>query len=156
MTTEQNDTRFELGSVMQVGIVVRDAIATAEAWTSRFKLAPAKVIDWPPPGSNLEGTRTYHGKPANFRMRLVFVEAGTVQLEFIEPLEGNNIYSDWLEAHGEGLHHILFHVPDPEAVAAGIDAPVIQSGGSSLNPGALWSYLDTQELLGCIVELKSA
>ena len=30
----------------------------------------------------------------------------------------------------------------------------MQSGGSTLNPGAIWSYLDTQQLLGCIVELK--
>ena len=151
----EDDRRFDLGPVMQVGIVVRDAKAAAAAWTSRFKLAPAHIVDWPPPGSNLEESRTYHGKPGNFRMRLAFVETPSVQLEFIEPLEGNNIYSDWLEVHGEGLHHILFHVSDPEAVAAGIDAPVMQSGGSTLNPGAIWSYLDTQELLGCIVELKS-
>jgi hypothetical protein len=60
-----------------------------------------------------------------------------------------------LAEHGEGLHHILFEVDDPEAVAKGIDANVLQSGGSTLRPGAIWSYLDTQELLGCIVELRS-
>jgi hypothetical protein len=155
MTTTQSDARFALGPVVQVGLVVRDARATAAAWTSRFQLPPAQIVDWPPPGRNLEETRTYHGQPGNFRMRLAFVETGAVQLEFIEPLEGDNIYSDWLAAHGEGLHHILFHVSDPAAVAAGIEAPVIQSGGSALNPGAIWRYLDTQELLGCIVELKN-
>jgi hypothetical protein len=155
MTIAEADRRFDLGPAMQVGIVVRNAQAAVDAWTKRFKLGPAQIVDWPPPGSNLEESRTYHGRPGNFRMRLAFIETGTVQLEFIEPLEGDNIYSDWLAEHGEGIHHILFHVTDPDAVAAGIDAPVIQSGGSTLNPGAIWSYLDTQELLGCIVELKS-
>lgn len=148
------DERIELGPVMQVGIVVRNAEAAVQAWTERFKVGPAKIVDWPPEGSALEETRTYHGQPGNFRMRLAFLETASVQLEFIEPLEGDNIYSDWLEEHGEGLHHILFHVSDPAAIAAGIEAPVIQSGGSTLNPGAIWSYLDTQEMLGCIVELK--
>jgi len=156
MTTEQDNPRFDLGPMMQVGIVVRNARATAEAWTTRFQLAPAQIVDWPPPGSNLEESRTYHGQPGTFRMRLAFIETGSAQIEFIEPLEGENIYSDWLEEHGEGLHHLLFHVSDPAAIAAGIEAPVIQSGGSTLNPGAIWSYLDTQEMLGCIVELKSA
>ncbi|MCB0063086.1 MAG: VOC family protein [Caldilineaceae bacterium] len=154
MINNESDHRIDLGPVMQVGIVVRDAEAAVRAWTERFKLGPAKFVDWPPPGSNLEETRTYHGQPGNFRMRLAFLETASVQLEFIEPLEGDNIYSDWLAEHGEGLHHILFHVSDPTAVAAGIDAPVLQSGGSTLNPGAIWSYLDTQAMLGCIVELK--
>jgi hypothetical protein len=78
-----------------------------------------------------------------------------VQIEFIEPQEGENIYSDFLEEHGEGLHHILFEAEDPATVIAGIGASVLQSGGSSLRPGATWSYLDTQEMLKVIVELRT-
>lgn len=151
----QDVPRLDLGPMVQVGIVVRDALATAQAWVDRFQIDPPRVVDWPPPGLNLEETCTYHGQPAKFRMRLVFIETGPVQIEFIEPLEGQNIYADFLAEHGEGLHHILFEVDDPEAVAKGIDANVLQSGGSTLRPGAIWSYLDTQELLGCIVELRS-
>ncbi len=88
-------------------------------------------------------------------MRLAFLETPSIQIEFIEPLEGDNIYSDWLAEHGEGLHHILFEVDDPEAVAAGLQAPIMQSGGSTLRPGALWTYLDTQDLLGCIIEFRT-
>lgn len=149
------DARIDLGPITQVGIIVYDAEAAVNAWVSRFKLAPARYVDWPIPGKNLEGTATYHGKPANFRMRLAFLEAGPVQIEFIQPLEGDNIYSDFLNEHGEGLHHILFEVEDPTAVIDGIGAPVLQSGGSSLRPGAIWSYLDTQEMLKVMVELRT-
>jgi catechol 2,3-dioxygenase-like lactoylglutathione lyase family enzyme len=147
--------RLALGPVVQVGLVVRDAAATAQAWVARFQLGPAQIIDWPPPGHNLEGTCSYRGQPGAFRMRLAFLETGPVQLEFIQPLEGDNIYTEFLAEHGEGIHHILFEVDDPLVVAAGLAAPILQSGGSILRPGALWAYLDTQATLGCIVELKS-
>jgi methylmalonyl-CoA/ethylmalonyl-CoA epimerase len=150
------DTRIELGPIIQVGIVVYDAEAAVAAWTSRFKIPPARFVDWPMPGKNLEETARYRGAHGNFRMRLAFLEiAPTIEIEFIQPLEGANIYSEFLEEHGEGLHHILFESQDPAAIIAGIGAPVIQSGGSSQRPGATWSYLDTQEMLKTIVELRT-
>jgi hypothetical protein len=149
------DTRIDLGPIVQVGIIVHDAEAAATAWTSRFKLDPVHIVDWPIPGKNLEETATYHGQRANFRMRLAFLQAGPVQIEFIQPLEGENIYSDFLKEHGEGLHHILFEAEDPAAIIAGIGVPVLQSGGSSLRPGATWSYLDTQEMLKVMIELRT-
>jgi methylmalonyl-CoA/ethylmalonyl-CoA epimerase len=149
------DTRIELGPIIQVGIIVYDAEAAVAAWTSRFKLAPARFVDWPIPGKNLEETAMYRGERGNFRMRLAFLEAGPVQIEFIQPLEGDNIYSEFLNEHGEGLHHILFESEDPAAIIAGIGVPVLQSGGSSLRPGATWSYLDTQEMLKAMIELRT-
>ncbi len=154
-TNTTTDTRIDLGPMVQVGIIVHDAEAAVAAWTSRFKLDPAQFVNWPIPGKNLEGTATYHGARGNFRMRLAFLQAGPVQIEFIQPLEGDNIYSDFLSEHGEGLHHLLFEVEDPDAVAAGLDVTVLQSGGSSLRPGAIWSYLDTQEMLGAMIELRT-
>lgn len=148
-------SKIELGSVVQVGIVVRDALAAASAWTERFALEPAEVIDWPPEGSGLEAGSTYRGRPGNFRMRLAFIETGSVQIEFIQPLDGDNIYSEFLEEKGEGLHHLLFRVPDPIDVARMLEVEVTQSGGSTLDPGAVWAYLDTEEILGTIIELKT-
>jgi hypothetical protein len=158
MTTPNADSHtdlIDLGPVVQVGIVVRDVDATIAAWTKRFRLDPPHFVDWPPEGSDLAQTATYHGKPGNFRMRIGFLQAGPVQLEFIQPLEGDNIYSEFLAEHGEGLHHLLFNVVDPDGVARQLEAPVLQSGGSTLFPGAIWSYLGTQETLGLIVELRT-
>ncbi len=148
-------SKIELGSVVQVGIVVRDARAAASAWTERFALGEAQVVDWPPEGSDLDAQSTYRGQRGNFRMRLAFIETGAVQIEFIEPLEGDNIYSEFLEEKGEGLHHLLFRVPDPEGVAEELNVEILQSGGSALDPGAIWAYLDTEAILGSIIELKT-
>lgn len=148
-------SKIELGSVVQVGIVVHDALAAASAWTERFALEPAKIIDWPPEGSGLDAGSTYRGRPGNFRMRLAFIETGAVQIEFIQPLEGDNIYSEFLEEKGEGLHHLLFRVPDPVDVARLLEVEVTQSGGSTLDPGAVWAYLDTEKILSTVIELKT-
>jgi hypothetical protein len=154
-TDNVEDMRIDLGPIVQVGIVVYDAEAAAAAWTSRFKIPPVHIVDWPIPGKNLEASATYHGQRGNFRMRLAFIQLGPVQIEFIQPLEGENIYSDFLAEHGEGLHHLLFEATDPVATITAIGAPVLQSGGSSLRPGATWSYLDTQEMLKTMVELRT-
>jgi hypothetical protein len=152
--TQAPDTRIKLGPVVQVGFVVRDALATMEAWSSRFQIGPGRYVDWPPTPA-AAATGTYRGGPGNFRMRLAFLEFGSVQLEFIQPLEGDNIYYEFLQQHGDGMHHLLFEVDDPDAVAAGLGVKVLQSGSSTIYPGAMWSYLDTQDALATIVELRT-
>jgi hypothetical protein len=152
---ENQETRIDLGPVVQVGIVVRDVKKTMEAWTSRFVLENPRIVDWPVEGTDLGKTATYRGRYGDFRMRLGFVETGSVQIEFIEPLEGDNIYSEFLAEHGEGIHHLLFEVPDPEGVSVQLGAPIIQSGGSTLKPGAIFAYLDTQEMLSAMIELRT-
>jgi hypothetical protein len=152
---QHQQPKIDLGSLVQVGIVVRDVEATVQAWSERFNFASAIFIDWPPQDSNLAELSTYRGARGDFKMRLAFLETGSVQIEFLQPLEGGNIYSEFLEQHGEGLHHILFLVKDPQGVSQQLAAPILQSGGSFLNPGAIWAYLDTQEKFGCVIEVKT-
>ncbi len=146
--------RVDLGPLLQVGFVVRDVDATVAQWCAHFKFGEPRFVDWPVT-PEMAQVATYHGKPANFRMRVGFLQAGPVQLEFIQPVDGANIYSDFLDEHGEGIHHILFAVDDPAAVAGQIDAPILQSGGSMLYPGAIWAYLDTQAAFQAMIELRS-
>ncbi|MEX1018521.1 MAG: VOC family protein [Litorilinea sp.] len=152
---QQTDSRIDLGPIVQVGIVVRDAKKALEAWTSRFVFDEPQIIDWPVEGTDLAKTATYRGRYGEFRMRLGFIHSGPVQIEFIQPLEGNNIYAEHLEKHGEGIHHLLFEVDDPKAVSDQLGAPIMQSGGSTLKEGAIWAYLDTQDVLSAIVELRT-
>lgn len=152
---QQNDTRIDLGPIVQVGIVVHDVEKAIEAWTSRFVFDEPQIVDWPIEGTDLAKTATYRGRYGEFRMRLGFIQSGPVQIEFIEPLEGKNIYAEYLEAHGEGIHHLLFEVEDPKGVSEQLGAPIMQSGGSTLRPGAIWAYLDTQDVLSAIVELRT-
>jgi methylmalonyl-CoA/ethylmalonyl-CoA epimerase len=152
---QKTDARIDLGPVVQVGIVVHDVEKALAAWTSRFVFDEPQIIDWPVEGTDMAKTGTYRGRYGEFRMRLGFIQAGPVQIEFIQPLEGENIYAEHLEQHGEGIHHLLFEVDDPRAVASQLGAPIMQSGGSTLKPGAIWAYLDTHDVLSAIVELRT-
>jgi len=66
-------------------------------------------MEWPVEG--IDPQATYHDEPGNFRMRLAFAAVGKVQIEVVQPLEGENIYSDFLRDHGPGLHHFRLSVP---------------------------------------------
>ncbi len=45
-------------------------------------------------------------------VRLTYLDAGNAFVQLVEPLEGDSDLAKWLEAHGEGLHHICFGVDD--------------------------------------------
>lgn len=66
---------------------------------------------------------TYRGRPVDFTSHISLSYLGDMQLELIEPVSGDpNIYSDHLQDHGAGLHHIC--VAGADQSAAGFDAAV--------------------------------
>lgn len=50
-------------------------------------------------------TCTYREKPADFVADISLSYLGDIQLELIEPVSGQSIYSEFLENGGGGLHH---------------------------------------------------
>lgn len=143
-------------NINQVGIVVRDLRAMIEQLNQLFGIGPFRVMEWPIDGIDPEST--YHGKPANFRLLLAFATIGQTQLEIVEPLEGQNIFSDFLESHGPGLHHIRFTVPDFEDRVSFMEAAGIEkiASGTGVHVGSKWAYFDTTDLLGgVVVELRT-
>jgi len=140
----------------QIGIVVYDLDSFTKELTRLFGIGPFRVFDWPMEG--IDPQATYHGEPGNFRMRLAFATVGKVQIEVVQPLEGDNIYSDFLRDHGPGLHHFRLSVP---AFEKSVEAMVNQgiqniSSGTGVHVGSRWAYFDTSHTLnGVIVELRT-
>jgi glyoxalase/bleomycin resistance protein/dioxygenase superfamily protein len=89
-------------------------------------------------------TCTYRGKPADFVAHVSLSYIGDMQLEVIQPVRGESIYTEFLRRAGGGLHHICFETADiaeveVEAAAQGI--PVVQRG--IMAGGAMtFAYLD--------------
>jgi catechol 2,3-dioxygenase-like lactoylglutathione lyase family enzyme len=77
---------------------------------------------------------SYHGKPADFVASISLSYLGDMQLELIEPISGENVYSDFLRDAGPGLHHICTEAENPERFAAALTeaadhgAEVVQQG----------------------------
>ena len=143
-------------NVDQVGIVVRDVQATAKKLYELLGIGPFRVMDWPIEG--IDPQSTYHGEPRHYRIRLGFARTGSTQIELIEPLDGQSIWSDFLENNGPGLHHFRIIVTKFEETVAALEAAGLKniSSGTGAHVGSNWAYFDTAELLdGIFIELRT-
>lgn len=139
---------------VQIGVVVADLDKATGNLTEIFGIGPFRVIDWPPEGRT-DIKKFYHGEPGNFTARMAFAELGPVELELIQPLEGQSIWADFLRDHGGGIHHVRFNVDEVEPVQAYLAQNEIVSAqhGSGIRPGTLWMNFASEEKVGFVIEI---
>jgi len=137
---EVSPAKIKVKAITQIGIVVKSLEETMENYWNLLGIGPWDVCEVVPP--TLHDT-TYRGKPGNYTMRVAFVMAGPVQIELLQPVSGDNVYSDFICEHGEGLHHIQFLVDDineTNEIMAKEGFPAIMSGWFS---DGSYAYYDT-------------
>jgi len=143
-----------LKRAVQIGIVVRDLERSKETLSSIFGLGPFHTIEWP---NRPESRYWYRGEEESIKVRQAFVQAGSLELELVQPLEGTrNAYWEFLQAKGEGIHHVLFETEDMDKAVeefARQGVKVLQNG-DGIRPGTRWALLDTQDLVGFLIELR--
>jgi Glyoxalase/Bleomycin resistance protein/Dioxygenase superfamily len=66
------------------------------------------------------------GRPADFVAHISLAYVGDLQLELIQPVSGESIYTEFLADQGPGLHHACWEVDDLEAALAGTEP--VQAG----------------------------
>jgi methylmalonyl-CoA/ethylmalonyl-CoA epimerase len=143
-------------NVDQIGIVVRDVKAIATKLYDLFGIGPFRVLEWPIEGIDPEST--YHGQPREYRLRLGFARTGATQIELIEPLDDQSIWSDFLETNGPGLHHFRVTVANFEEMVDALEAAGLKNiaSGTGAHVGSKWAYFDTADLLdGFFIELRT-
>ena len=140
-------------SAVQVGVVVRDIDATIRVLTEVFGIGPFRVVHCPPP--ERQNQQYLRGSPARFHTCQAFADLGGFELELIQPIEGTTIWSEFLEQHGPGIHHIRFNTPDLEEVVAALKVRGIGTTqeGAGIREGTYWANFDTEALLGFIIEI---
>lgn len=97
--------------------------------------------------------RTLRGRPANFRMKVALALLGNMELELVQPLQGESLNAEFLQSHGDGLHHVASFVTNiAESIARLNDLgfKVVQSGK---RPSAEFAYLQNPEESSIIIEL---
>lgn len=100
-------SKVTLDAFDHVGLVVKDVRAAAESWSSKIGISDWRFTDYP-------------------QVKLAHARIGPLQYELIEPVEGQKtLWSDFLEAKGEGLHHISYTVLDVDDTVA----KLIEDGG---------------------------
>lgn len=152
--TSNSSSESKLERLVQIGIVVPDLDKTTRMLDSLFGIGPFRSVVWP---NRLESKYQHRGVEEHILISQAFVQLGQVEIELIQPLEGErNAYKQFLDETGGGIHHILFEVKDIDPVLQALaesGVTVLQSG-TGIRPGTRWALLDTQEQLGFLVELR--
>lgn len=135
---------------VQIGIVVRDIGRASRLWAKLLGMdVPTPVETEMADVTNM----TYRGNTSPGRAKLAFFALEDITVELIEPIDGPSTWKDFLDKHGEGMHHIAFNVEDMgksvgrlKEIGIGIE----QTGDFT---GGCYAYTDPSSKLGVILEL---
>ena len=133
---------------IQVGIVVKDVEKTAEFFSSVLGIGPWEIRE-----RAFTADEMRVGQPVKMKQGMAYW--GEVQIELIQPLEGNTLYSEFLETKGEGLHHLRSRVKNMWEFVSKLEKvgiKVILSGWKEKEGG--FAYLDTTKIGGVLFEVS--
>lgn len=122
-----------------VGIAVRSLADAERLYGAAFGLRVAERYDLPADG-----------------VRITFLPSGPVDLELLEPIGDSSAVARFLAAHGPGLHHVAFRVPDIRVAMAAATAAGCTPVDPAPRPGArgrLIAFLRPATTGGVLVEL---
>lgn len=139
----------------QVGIAVPELEPAVESYIRATGRGPFQVFTYD--RTELVRESTLRGEDAPYACR-VAIDAGTPQVEYIEPLPGGrSIVSEHVEERGYGLHHLGFKVDDfdaaKEAMAAAGFGVVQELSGWGLDGDGRAVFFDTIDALGFWTEV---
>lgn len=135
--------------VDQFGYVYRDIEKQARIWETCFNVPKFNFL---PP---FAGRPRYRGKETEATVKIGFSRNFNVQIEFIQLIEGECIYKEFLDQGREGLQHVSCSV---ENIEQHIDQfkklgyEPVQSGIVVGN--RMYAYFDTESILGIIFEIQ--
>ncbi len=153
---------IKITELEQVCIVVHDLDKSMESLWNTFGIGPWDVYIRDP-DSTLDNESlsdmTYYGKPTRFSYKMASThnKMGGILIELIQPGEGDNIYSDFLEENGEGIHHLGWYVADNPEEFGKTTRKLEKEGFPCIMSGrvynAAFAYFDTTKVLNTILEV---
>lgn len=112
---EQNIRQLmDLPPADQVGFVVPDMEVALKLYQPMF----GEFVQMETP---LEGA-LLRGQPEDCVLKLAFVKSGDLEIELIQPVSGKSPHQEFIDAGGNGMHHLRFRVEDHDAMVAKAEA----------------------------------
>lgn len=137
-------------TICQVGIIVKNIEESAKKYAALLGVDVPKIgLTDPAEKSHIK----YKGGDTKAQAKLAFFDTGTCRLELIEPIGSPSTWGDFLEKHGEGVHHLAFHVPDLDkdiTFLKTIGMEVVQQGDYT---GGCYTYVEGEATRGVTLEL---
>ncbi|GHV14662.1 lactoylglutathione lyase [Spirochaetia bacterium] len=141
-------------TLTQVGFIVKDVEKTKAVWAEFLGVTVPPTQDV----GKYEVTQTrVDGKPApKANCLMAFFDVGpNVQIELIQPNEEKSTWRDFLDEHGEGIHHIAFHLKEMDDKIISCEKfgmKCVQRGTYGDGSGE-YAYMAADDKLKCLVEL---
>ena len=127
--------KLDLPDLNQVGFVVRSMEQALALYEPLF--GPFSTMDPGPMSYN------YRGAEEECDMRLAFGKSGDVEIELIEWVRGGCPHKEFLDAGGEGMHHLRFIVQDLDSKVAEAEALGYEAiWGKRYGEGLAVAYLE--------------
>jgi len=142
-----------LGQIDQICFVVEDLDAAITHYSRLFDARHWREYQYGPETVPELG---YADREGTFSFRLALSDCDP-QVELIQSLCGPSIYSDWVERHGYGLHHLGFFTSDMAGRVRDLEElglRVSQWGrGNGLDGDGGFTYFESLAAFGVIIEL---
>jgi methylmalonyl-CoA/ethylmalonyl-CoA epimerase len=143
-----------LTGLIQIAIVVEDIESAIDSWCELFD-APrpdVRVTDAEP-----NPNETYRGEVAAYGLKLAVIdcsERGFV-IELHEPDQNPSTFREFLDKHGNGVHHVGFQVGEArDAVVGELETMGYVLRTVGMYPGGSWTIVDGEKDLGVNLNLK--
>lgn len=108
--------------------------------------------------NHLEGGEDYHyrGEPVSCDLLCADIPMNGFLIELHQPLNGPSSFQEFLDKHGNGVHHIGFEVGDArdDVVADLADAGYDVHRTLGIYPGSSWTIVDSEDVLGVNLNIK--
>jgi hypothetical protein len=140
-------------SIHQVGFVVKNLKQEVEKFSELYGIKPWNI--WEYNTKNVEDMEVY-GVKKNYKMMVATCKSMNIDFELIEPLDGESIFSDFIDKFGGGLHHINFLADNYDAVSNYLlsqEIGIIQYG--NLSGKHKYAFFDTFQDLNYYIELST-
>ncbi|MBR5547456.1 MAG: VOC family protein [Clostridia bacterium] len=137
----------------QINIVVRDIELAAQKWAKLLGIDVPEIRI-----NHLEGNEnyTYRGEPVSCDLKVCDIPMNGFVIELHQPIGGPSSFQEFIEKHGNGVHHLGFEV-------GALRDEVIEDmkkDGYDVNrtlgiyPGSSWTIVDAEETLGVNLNIK--
>lgn len=137
---------------IQICLVVDDIEKAAKAWADKFGVPVPDIHEanfMPDPD------QTYRGKTANYKVKVANIVCPGFVLEIHQPDENPSTFREFLDKHGNGVHHLGFEVGDRrDSIVNELSEQGYALRTVGYYPGSSWTIVDTEDDLGVNLNIK--
>jgi hypothetical protein len=146
-------TKVDFNGFIQIALVVKDIETAAKTWADFFGVPVPQIVIHEGKGNT---DLTYRGKPAVYKIKFCGIDTGKgFIIELHEPIGGESTFQEFLDKHGNGVHHLGFEVGEKrDTIVKEFEDSGYTSRTVGFYPGSSWTIVDCEDDLGVNLNIK--